>query len=94
MDTYSFTVYRKTEHIYSDIVKDVKTIFDTSSYELDTLLPKVKAKKVIGLMKDKIGWKDNDEFAALRPKTYSYLTDENCENKKSKRHKKVRNKKT
>ena len=28
-------------------------------------------------------------FAALRPKTYSYLTDGNDKSKKSKRHKKV-----
>ena len=28
------------------------------------------------------------EFAALKPKTYSYLTDDSDEKKKSKRHKK------
>ena len=36
-------------------------------------------------MKDELGGKIIAEFAALRPKTYSYLTDE-----KSKRHKKVK----
>ena len=29
------------------------------------------------------------EFAALRSETFSYLTDDNDKNKKSKRHKKV-----
>ena len=31
-------------------------------------------------------------FVAFRPKTYSYLTNDSDENKKSKRHKKVRQK--
>ena len=33
--------------------------------------------KVIGLMKDELGGKILSEFVALRPKTYSYLTDKN-----------------
>ena len=53
----SFVVYTKTEDIYSDISKDVETRFDTSNYKLDIPLPKGKNKKVIGLMKDKLGWK-------------------------------------
>ena len=51
-DTDSFIVYVKTDDIYKDIAKDVETMFDTSSYELDRPLPKGKTKKVIGLMKD------------------------------------------
>ena len=39
MDTGSFIVYIKTEDIHLDISKDVETRFDTSSYELDRLLP-------------------------------------------------------
>ena len=35
MDTGSFIVYMKTEGIYSDITKYVKTRFDTSNYESD-----------------------------------------------------------
>ena len=42
MDTCSFTVYIKTEDIYVDIAKDVKTRFNTSNYELDTPLHKEK----------------------------------------------------
>ena len=38
----SFTVYMKTEGIYSDIAKDVETRFDTSNYELNRPLPKGK----------------------------------------------------
>ena len=44
-------------------------------------------KTVIGLMKDELGEKFMAEFAALRPKTYSYQTDDNDENKKQKAQK-------
>ena len=50
MDTDTFIVYIKTEHIQKDIGEDVETRFDTSNYEVDRLLPKGKNKKVIGLM--------------------------------------------
>ena len=43
MDTDIFIVYMKTEDIYSDILKVVGTSFDTSNYELDRPLPKVKS---------------------------------------------------
>ena len=47
-----------------------------------------KNKKVIGLiMKDELGGKIITEFVTLRPKTYSYLTD-NKEDKKAKGTKK------
>ena len=50
MDIGSFIVYIKTEDIYSDIEKYIKTRFDTSNYELDRPrpLPKGENKKVIG----------------------------------------------
>ena len=51
MDTNKFTLYIKTEDIYSDIAKDIEARFDTSNYELNRLLPKCKNKKVIGLIK-------------------------------------------
>ena len=57
MDKDSFTVYIKTEDIYSEIAKDVDTRFKTSNYELDRLLCEGKNKKVIGLMKDELGRK-------------------------------------
>ena len=38
MDTDSFIVHVKTDDIYKDIAKNVKTRFDTSNFELDRLL--------------------------------------------------------
>ena len=93
MDTDSFIVYIKAKDIYWNIVKDVKTRFDTSSYALDRPLPKVKDKKVIELIKVELGGKVIIGFLALRPKTYSFWTDKNHGNKKIKRQKKLCNKK-
>ena len=45
---------------------------------------KLRIKKVIGLIKGKLGGKLMGEFDALRHKTFSYLTDDNNENKKRK----------
>ena len=88
MDTDSFIMHIKTEDFYKDIVNDGEKRFDTSSYEADRPLPTGKNKKVIGLMKDELGGKIIIEFVALRPKTYSYLTDDCKEDKKAKRTKK------
>ena len=84
MDTDSFIMHIKTEDFY----KVVEKRFDTSNYEVDRPLPTGKNKKVIGLMKDELGGKIVTEFAALRPKTYSYLTDDCEEDKKAKGTKK------
>ena len=51
-------------------------------------MPTRKNKKVIGLMKVKLGGKIIKEFVAFRPKTYSYLMDEGNTNKKVKGTKK------
>ena len=48
----------------------------------------LQGKKVIGLMKDELGGKIMTEFVTLRPKTYSYLTDDFKEDKKTKGTKK------
>ena len=71
MDTDSFILFIKTDHIYNDIAKDVETQFDTLNYELESsyierLLPKVKNKKVIGLMKDELWEKIMIKFVRLR----------------------------
>ena len=43
-----------------------------------------RTKKVIGLMKDELGWMIVTEFEALRPKIFSYLMDDGNSNKKPK----------
>ena len=88
MDTDSFIMHIKTEDFYADIVDDVECKFDTSNYEVDRPLPAGENKKVIGLMKDELGGMIITEFVALRPKAYSYLTDDCKEDKKTKRTKK------
>ena len=88
MDTNIFTMNINTEDFYKDIANDVEKRFDTSNYECDRPLPTGKNKKVIGLMKDKLGGRVITEFVALRPKTYSYLTDDCKEEKKAKGTKK------
>ena len=67
---YKVAVYIKTDDIYKDIPEDVETKFDTSNYELDRPLPKGRNKKVIELMKDKLGRKIMIKFVGLRIKTY------------------------
>ena len=88
MDTDCFVMHIKTKDYYKDIANDVEDRFDTSNHEVNRQLPTGKNKKVIGLMKDELGEKAITEFVALRPKTYSYLTDDCKENKKAKGTKK------
>ena len=83
MDTNSFIVYIEADDIYKDIGL-IQARFDTSNYELDRPLPKVKNKKVIRLMKDELGGKMTNEFAGLRAKTYSDLIRDNSKDKKAK----------
>ena len=88
MDTDSFIMNIKTKDFYKDIANDVEKIIDTSNYEVNRPLSIGKNKKVIGLMKDKLGGKIITEFVTLRPKTYSYLIDDCKEDKKVKGTKK------
>ena len=88
MDTDSFIMNIKTEDFYKDIANDVEKRFDTSNYEVNRPLPTGKNKKVIGLMKDELGGKIITKFVTLRPKTYSYLTDDCKKDKKAKGSKK------
>ena len=61
MDTGSFIIYIKTEHVYQDIADDVEKRFDTSNYECNSIevnnrpLLTGKNKKVIRSMEDKLG---------------------------------------
>ena len=88
MDTDSFVMHIKTNDFHKDISDDVDNRFDTSNDEVKRPLPIGKNKKVIGLMKDELGGEIITEFIALRPKTYSYLTDNDKIDKNAKGTKK------
>ena len=88
MDTGSFIINIKTGNFYEDIANDAEKRFDTSNYEVNKPLSTRKNKKGIRLMKDELGGKIMTEFAARRPKTYSYLMDDGKNDKKGKETKK------
>ena len=90
MDTDSFIIHTKAEDFYEDIDDDVEKWYDTSNRDddVDRPLPIGMNKKVIGLMKDELGGKIMIELVALRPKTYSYLTDDDKIIKKAEETKK------
>ena len=88
MDTDSFALNVTTKDFYKDISEDVKDRFDTSNFYCDRPLPRGVNKKVVGLMKDELGGSIIIEFVALRPKPYSYRTDDLVELKKAKGTKK------
>ena len=62
MDTDIFIVYIETDYIYKNNAEDVKSGFHTSNYGFDRPFHKGKNKKVIGIMKDKLGGKIMIEF--------------------------------
>ena len=81
-DTDSLVLKIETEDFFADISGDVAKWFDTNEFAEDHPavlggLPIVKEnKKKIGLMKDDCGGKIVTEWVALRPKLYSFLTEE------------------
>ena len=87
-DTDSFIINVKTKDFSKDILENVNERFDTSNYIHNTPLPMGVNKKVLGLMKDELGGGIITEFVALRPKAYSYKTEDNIELKKAKGTKK------
>ena len=94
MDTDSLIYHIKTEDFYAEIADDVQTRFNTSGYIPNRPLLISLDKKVIGLMKDKLGGAIMTEFIALRPKLYSYKKLDGSEDKKCKAIKKCVVKKT
>ena len=84
VDTESFIIHVKAEDIHKDIAEDVEKRSDTSNFKIDRPLPIAKNNKAIGLMKEGLGWQIIKKFIGLRPKTYSYLKDNNDEGKKAK----------
>ena len=89
MDTDSFIVHVKTDHIYKDIAGNVELRFDTSNFQIDSPLLKGKNKKVNGLMKDELGGQIMKEFVELTVNICSYLKVDNDEDKKAKGSKSV-----
>ena len=57
---------------------------DLIHYEVNRPLATGKNKNMVRLRKDELGGKIMTGFVALRPKTYSYLTDDCKEDKKAK----------
>ena len=86
VDTDSFALNIFTEDFFEDINNDVERWFDTSNYDKNDKRPLQIGvnKKVIGMFKDELGGKIMKEFWALRVKTYTYLMDDDSENKKAK----------
>ena len=94
MDTDSLVYEITTKDFYVDIKDDVPAGFDTSGYCDNWSLPISLNKKVIRLMKDKLGEAIMTEFMALRPKLCSYEKLDGSEDKKCKLIKKCIVKKT
>ena len=84
VDAESFIVHVTTDDSYKNISVDVETRPDTSNFEIDKPLLKGTNKKVVGLMKNKLGRKVMIKIVGLRAKTYSCLIDANTEDKKAK----------
>ena len=85
MDPDSSIFHGKADDIYKGIAEDDETRFDTSNFEINRPLPKGKNKKVIGLMRDELGF--GLMKVGLRAKTYSYFKDSNDEDKRQKAQK-------
>ena len=86
MDTDSFVINIFTEDFFGDINNDVERWFDTSNYDKNDKrpLPMGMNKKAISVFKDELGGKIMKDFCALRAKNYTYLIDDDSENKKAK----------
>ena len=94
MDTDSLVYHIKTEDFYADIADDVPAKFDTPGYIPDRPPIVGLNKKVIGLIKDKLGGAIMTVFVAFRPKLYFYKKLDGSEDEKCKGIKKCIVKKT
>ena len=63
--------------------------YELKCYSIERLLPNVKNKKVIGLMKDELSGKITTRLVGSRAKTYSYLMEVGSEDKTQKAQKKL-----
>ena len=89
MDSLVYDI--KTEDFYEDVANDVEARFDTSGYSKRDFRPLLIGlnKKVIGLIRDKLGGKIMTEFVALRPKLCSYKKLDGSEDKNAKESRNV-----
>ena len=69
--TDTFIVHIKYEDLYADLAEDAETRIERPLF----IKKKCLMKK---LMKDELGWRIMKGFEAVRPKIYSYLTDDGC----------------
>ena len=69
IDTDSFILFIKKDAILKDITEGVETRFDTSNYELDRPLPKVKNKEKLLINEILIRCKRYNKAVGLRVKT-------------------------
>ena len=73
----------KTEDVYDNFSND-KEMFDVSNYSTEPKYYNNLDKLAVGKMKDETAGAAIEKFAGLKPKTYSYLVDNNSEHKKAK----------
>ena len=76
MDTHGVIIHIKTENVYEDIANDVEKRLDISSYAIECNfiegpLPTGKNKKVVGLMREKVGGQIITEFFGLRQRLFN-----------------------
>ena len=83
----SYLVSQPNYHITKFFTENLLVI-EMKKTQTDRPLSKEKNKKVIGLIKDELSGQIMKEFVGLRAKTYSYLKDNNDEDKKAKGTKK------
>ena len=82
-DTDSLTYQVTTPDLYQDMLED-QDLFDTSNYPREHPLYSVVNKKKIGKFKDETGGLPIIEFIGLRPKMYSFKTEDRKEKKTGK----------
>jgi hypothetical protein len=82
-DTDSLVYEVQTDDLYQQMY-DMKEHFDMSEYSKENPIYDVTNKKVIGKFKDETKDKVITEFVGVRPKCYSFLTNDNKESKKLK----------
>ena len=81
--SYSLIYETETEDVYEDFSND-KEMFDFSNNSTKSKYYDNSNKLAVGRMKDETAAVAIEEFFGLKPKIYSYLIDDNSENKKAK----------